>query len=129
MRTGVGMQRQVLRSCGERSLSLCTVINLTSSATSASECPVSPSVFQEGYPVPGNMCQQYYTYSCSVAKSCPTLCNPMNRSMPGLPVHHQLLESTQTLVHPVSDAIQLSHPLSFPSPPPFNLSQHQGLFK
>ena len=50
----------------------------------------------------------------SVAQSCPTLCKPMNCSMPGLPVHHQLLESTQTHVHRVSDAIQPSHPLSFP---------------
>ena len=55
--------------------------------------------------------------SSSVAQSCPTLCNPMNRSTPGLPVHHQLLEFTQTHVHRVGDAIQLSHPLSSPSPP------------
>ena len=55
---------------------------------------------------------------------CPTLCNPMNHSTPGLPVHHQLLESTQTHVHRVSDAIQPSHPLSSPSPPALNLSQH-----
>ena len=53
----------------------------------------------------------------SVAQSCPTLCNPINHSTPGLPVHHQLLEFTQTHVHGVSDAIQLSHPLSSPSPP------------
>ena len=65
----------------------------------------------------------------SVAPSCPTLCDPMNRSMPGLPVHHQLQEFTQTHVHWVSDAIQPSHPLSSPSPPAFNLSQHQSLFK
>ena len=64
-----------------------------------------------------------------VAQSCPTLCNPMNHSMPGLPVHHQLPESTQTNVHWVGDAIQPSHPLSSPSPPTFNLSQHQGLFQ
>ena len=63
----------------------------------------------------------------SVAQSCPTLCDPMNRSTPGLPVHHQLPEFTQTHVHWVSDAIQPSHPLSSPSPPAFNLSQHQGL--
>ena len=62
----------------------------------------------------------------SVAQSCPTICNPMNQSMPGLPVHHQLLESTQAHVHRVSDAIQTSHPLSSPSPPAFNLSQHKG---
>jgi len=65
----------------------------------------------------------------SVAQSCPTLCDPMNHSTPGLPVHHQLLEYTQTHVHRVSDAIQPSHPLSYPSPLAFNLSQHQGLFK
>ena len=65
----------------------------------------------------------------SVAQLCPTLCDPMNCSTPGLPVHHQLLESTQTQVYCVSDAIQPSHPLSSPSLPAFNLSQHQGLFK
>ena len=65
----------------------------------------------------------------SVAQSCPPLCDPMNRSTPGLPVHHQLPEFTQTLVHCVNDAIQPSHPLSSPSPPALNLSQHQGLFK
>ena len=64
----------------------------------------------------------------SVAQLCLTLCDPMNHSTPGLPVHHQLLEFTQTHVHRVSDATQLSHPLSSPSPPAFNLSQHQGLF-
>ena len=65
----------------------------------------------------------------SVAKLCPTLCDPMNHSTPGLPVHHQLVEFTQTHVHQVGDAIQLSHPLSFPSPPAPNPSQHQGLFQ
>ena len=64
----------------------------------------------------------------SVTQSCPTLCNPMDCSTPGLPVHHQLLEFTQTHVYHVGDAIQPSHPLSSPSPPAFNLSQHQGLF-
>ena len=61
----------------------------------------------------------------SVAQSCPTLCDPMNHSMPGLPVHHQLPEFTQTHVHQVSDAIQPSHPLSSPFPPAPNPSQHQ----
>ena len=61
----------------------------------------------------------------SVAQSCPTLCDPMNRNMPGLPVHHQLPEFTETHVHRVSDAIQPSHPLSSPSLPAPNLSQHQ----
>jgi len=65
----------------------------------------------------------------SVSQSCPTLCDPMNHSTPGLPVHHQLLEFTQTHVHRVSDAIQPSHPLSSPSPPAPNPSQHQSLFQ
>ena len=64
----------------------------------------------------------------SVAQLCFTLCDPMNHSIPGLPVHHQLPESTQTHVHWVGDAIQPSHHLSSPSPPALNLSQHQGLF-
>ena len=65
----------------------------------------------------------------SVTQSCPTLCDPMNPSMPGLPVHHQLLEFTPTHVHRVSDANQPSHPLSSPSPPAPNPSQHQRLFQ
>ena len=65
----------------------------------------------------------------SVTQSCLTLCDPMNHSTPGLPVHHQLPEFTQTHVHWVSNAIQPSHPLLSPSLPAFNLSQHQGLFK
>ena len=65
----------------------------------------------------------------SVAQSCLTLCDPMNRSTPGLPVHHQLPEFTQTHIHQVSDAIQPSHPLSYPSPPAPNPSQHQSLFQ
>ena len=78
------------------------------------------------------------TYACmycksvqfsSVAQLCPTLCDPMNCSTLGLPVHHQLPESTQTHVHWVDDAIQPSHPLSSPSPPALNLPQHQGLFQ
>ena len=64
-----------------------------------------------------------------VAQLCLTLCNPMNHSMPGLPVHHQLLELTKTHAHRVSDAIQPSHPLLSPSPPAPNPSQHQGLFQ
>ena len=64
----------------------------------------------------------------SVAQSCPTLCDPMNCSTPGLPVHHELPEFTQTHVHQVGDAIQPSHPLSSPSPA-FSLPQHQGLFQ
>ena len=67
--------------------------------------------------------------AAKLLQSCPTLCDPMNRSTPGLPVHHQLPEATQTHVHQVGDAIQPSPPLSSPSPPALNLSQHQGLFK
>ena len=79
-----------------------------------------------------NQCDTQWTLSSSsssVAQSCPTLCDPMNRSTPGLPVHHQLPEFTQTHVHRVSDAIQPSHPLSSPSPLAPNPSQHQGLFQ
>ena len=65
----------------------------------------------------------------SVTQLCPTPCNPMNHSTPGLPVHHQLPEITQTHVHRVSDAIQPSHPLLSPSPPALNPSQHQSLFQ
>ena len=65
----------------------------------------------------------------SVAQSCATLCDPMDCSTPGFPVHHQILELTQTHVHWVNDAIQPSHPLPCPSLPAFNLSQHQGLLK
>ena len=65
----------------------------------------------------------------SVAQSCPSLCNPTGCNTPGLPVHHELPEFTQTHVHRVGDAIQPSHPLSSPSPPTFNPSQHQGLFR
>ena len=65
----------------------------------------------------------------SVAQSCPTVCDPMDFSPPGFPVDYQLPEPTQTHVHHVGDAIQPSHPLSSPSPPVFNLSQHQSLFQ
>ena len=64
----------------------------------------------------------------SVAQSCPTLCDPMDYSMPGFPVHYQIPELAQTHVHRVGDAIQPSHPLSSPFTPAFSLSQHQGLF-
>ena len=65
----------------------------------------------------------------SVAQTCPTLCDPMNRSTSGLPVHHQLPEFTQTHIHRVRDAIQPSHPLSSPSPPAPSPSQHRNLFQ
>ena len=70
-----------------------------------------------------------HLYISSVAQSCLTLCDPMDCSMPGFLVHHQLLELAQTHVHRVGDAIQPSHPLSSPSPPAPNPSQHQGLFQ
>ena len=76
---------------------------------------------------PGPRCLSSVQFS-SVAQSCPTLCDPMNHSTPGLPVHHQLPEFTQTHVHRVSEAIQPSHPLSSPSPAP-NPSQHQSLIQ
>ena len=65
----------------------------------------------------------------SIAQSCPTLCNPMNHSMPGLPVHHQLLEFTQPHIHRVNDVNQPPYPLSSPSPPAPNSSKHQCLFQ
>ena len=72
---------------------------------------------------------QLHVQFSSVTHSCLTLCDPMDYSMPGLPVHDQTPELTQTHVHRVDDAIQPSHPLSSASPPAFNLSQHQGLFQ
>ena len=72
------------------------------------------------------ICIQWNIQFSSVAQSCPTICDPMNHSKPGLPVHHQLLEFTQTHVHRVGDAIQPSHPLSSPFPPASNPSQHQS---
>ena len=71
----------------------------------------------------------FINYCCSVAQLCLTLCKPMDCSTPGLPVLHHLPEFVWTHVHRISDAIQPSHPLSSPSPPAFNLSQHQVLFK
>ena len=71
----------------------------------------------------------YRSQFSSVAQLCPPLCNPMDWSTPGFPVQHQLPELVQTHIHWVGDAIQPSHPLSSPSPPAFNLSQHQGLFQ
>ena len=85
---------------------------------------ISPGISLEG------MMLKLKLEMCSSAQSCPTLCDPMNRSTPGLPVHHQLPEFwTQTHVHWVSDSIQPSHTLALASPPALNISQHQGLFK
>ena len=95
------------------------------------ECPASPALPVDSLwlshwrsPVMAQFSSVHF--SCSVAS---TLCDPMNRSTPGLPVHHQLPEFTQTHVHQVSDAIQPSHSLSSPSPPAPNPSQHQSLFQ
>ena len=76
----------------------------------------------------GTFAEDQFSLVSSVAQSCPTLCDPMNRSTPGLPVHHQLPEFTQTHVHRVGDAIQPSHPLSSPSPPAPNPSQHPWMW-
>ena len=72
------------------------------------------------------ICVYIYMY---IHQLCPTLCDPVDCSTPGFPVYHQLMELAQTQVHRVGDAIQPSYPLSSPSPPVFNLSQHQGLFQ
>ena len=76
-----------------------------------------------------NILVQYNYSISSVTQLCQTFCDPMTRSTPGFPVHHQLPELIQTHVHRVGDAIQPFHPLLSPSPPAFNLSQHWGLFK
>ena len=75
--------------------------------------------------LPFSLCWEF----SSVFQLCPTLCDPMDYRMSGFPVHHQLSELAQTHVHWIGDAIQPSHLLLSPSPPAFNLSQHQGLFK
>ena len=84
--------------------------------------------YWSGVPLSSLKCAYSVQFS-SVSQSHPTLFNPMNRSTPGLPVYHQLLEFTQTHIHRVSDAIQSSHPLSSPCPPAPNPSPHQGLFQ
>ena len=85
-----------------------------------------PSVFTRDY---HNIVNRLSVQFSSVAQLCLTLCDPMDCSTPGFPVHHQLLERIQTYVHWVNNAIQPSHPLPSPSPPAFHLSQHQDLFK
>ena len=76
-----------------------------------------------------SLCCIQLQFFSSATQSRPTLCNPIDSSTPGFPVHHQLPELAKTHVHRIGDAIQPSHPLSSPSPPALNLSQHQGLFK
>ena len=95
-------------------------------------CDCNYLIFWSGYWLRELINIFYYCDSVqfsSVAQSCQTLCNPMNRSTPGLPVHHQLPQFTQTHAHWVRDAIQPSHPLSSPSPPAPSPSQHQSLFQ
>ena len=92
-----------------------------------STCNAEPQVQSLGHE--GSLEKGSSVQFSSVAQSCPTLCDPVNCTTPGLPVHYQLLGFTQTHVHWVGDAIQLSHPLSSPSPPAPNPSQHQGLFQ
>ena len=91
----------------------------------------SPALQMDSLPaeLPGKPQQRLWVQFSSVTQSCLTLCDPMDCSTPGLPVHHKLPEFTQTQVHWISDAIQPSHCLWSPSPPTINLSQHQGLFK
>ena len=86
-------------------------------------------VYLSGFELPMEDKPLCHVQFSSVTQSCPTLCDPMNHSTPGLPVHHQLPEFTQTHVHRIGDAIQPSHPLSSPSPPAPNPSHHQGLFQ
>ena len=101
-----------------------SVIHETLSLKSNCICPTMKASIMRATCFPGAGPQ-----FSSTIQSCLTLCNPINYSTPGLPVHHQLPESTQTYVHWVGDAIQPSHPLSSPSPPALNLSQHQDLFQ
>ena len=103
---------------------LCDPIDCSPSGSSVHEIPQARMLEWVAF-----FFSRKYSQFSSVAQLCPTLCDPMNRSTPVLPVHHQLPEFTQTHVHRVSDAIQSSHPLLSPSPPAFLLSQHQGLFQ
>ena len=102
------------------------VLECTILCTQCIKCVLESTVDKFGPKLKKSYKPQNTIQSCtrfnSVTQSCPTLCDPMNHSTPGLPVHHQLPESTQTQVHWVSDAIQQSHPLSSPSPPALNLS-------
>ena len=91
-------------------------------------CPVSPAL-AGGFYITDPSGKPSSVQFSSVAQSFPTLCDPMNRSTPGLPVHHQLPEFTEIHIHRVSDAIQPSYSLSSPSPPVPNPSQHQGFFQ
>ena len=104
-------------------LSSLVIVVITTLNSFSDRLPISTSLVPLGFYLVSSV--QF----SSVAQSCPTLCDPMNHSTPGLPVHHQLPDFTQTHIHQVSDAIQPSHPLSSPSPPAPNPSQHQSLFQ
>ena len=102
------------------------IISLVYTIPSVSKTLSPQTHFSMGLdPIPSIIFNQF----SSVTQSYPTLCHPMNHSSPGLPIHHQIPEFTQTHVHRVGDAIQPSHPLSSPSLPAPNLSQHQSLFQ
>ena len=136
-RAGGGTRSGPLEACGDRRLS--QVLNTREQDENhfchfvTSWHQVKPQFLELRKKVRVQPQEGLFTFSsvqfCSVAQLCPTLCDTMDYSRPGLPVHHHLPEFTQTLVHWVGDAIQPSHPLSSPSPPSLNLSQHQGLFK
>ena len=136
-RAGGGTRSGPLEACGDRRLS--QVLNTREQDENhfchfvTSWHQVKPQFLELRKKVRVQPQEGLFTFSSvqfsSVAQLCPTLCDTMDYSRPGLPVHHQLPEFTQTLVHWVGDAIQPSHPLSSPSPPSLNLSQHQGLFK
>ena len=110
--------------------SKCTYLkkNQTCVIRNAIKVRISPSV-QELKEISLGLVKTTSVQFSSVAQSCPTLCNSMNHSTPGLPVHYQLPQFTRTHVHRVGDATQPSHPLSSPSPPAPNPCQHQGLFQ
>ena len=118
------------------SVSLYTLVIIKYPQLSPQKSPFIVAVFESGSKQGSHITLGYGSWISinlesvsSVTQSCPTLCDPMNRSMPGLPVHHQIPEFTQTHVHQISEAIQPSHPLSSPSPPAPSPSQHQGLFQ
>ena len=125
--TGVGCHF-LLQCVKVKSLSLVQL--LATPGTAAHQAPPSMGLSRQEYwsgvPLPSPIIMLQFS---SVAQLCPTLCDLMNCSTPGLPVHHQLPEFTQTHVHRVSDAIQPSHPLLSPSPHAPNPSQHQSLFQ
>ena len=114
-------------------LDVTSIFIISSSPPSPSSSSSWPFSFFSWFPdslVPWSIFFQFSSVQfSSVTQSCPTLCDPMNCSAPGLPVHHLLPEFTQTHLHRVGDAIQPSHPLSSPFPPAPNPSQHQSLFQ